>query len=299
MNHERPTFSHERGRPQSWETLDADLREKVEWAIGEVAGELEPAGFVGAYLHGSLSTGSFYRPKSDVDILFIVEKVMPPELRERVAKTFCDVSDRLPLVGDYEVSVLRRNDTQNFHHPLPYELHYSDSHKDQIREGAARFDGVRTDPDLAVHCTAVRKRGVLLRGAPIEEVFCPVPVEDYRASILDDLDWVLHDDHLLESPFYGVLNCCRVLELETEGWDKILSKDEGGEWALLHLPAEHHSLVAQALACYRSPEPVPEAERRTDGHSWDAGALRELREYVAAQEPPFVVLARSLACYND
>jgi predicted nucleotidyltransferase len=279
--HETLKVQHERGRPQRWESFDADLRTEVERAVDRIADELAPACFVGAYLHGSLSTGSFYRPKSDIDVLFVVDEEMSPELRERAAKTFCDLSDRLPLVGDYEVSVLRRAEGQNFHHPLPYELHYSESHKQKIRDGAANFEGTHTDPDLAVHCTGVQKRGVVLRGAPIDEVFGPVPIEAYRASILDDLDWILEDDHLLESPFYGVLNCCRALELEAEGWDRVLSKDEGGDWALQHLPAEHHAIVAQALACYRSPEPVPESERRTDGHSWDGRALQLLRDYVA------------------
>ena len=109
MSHER-LISHERGRPQSWETLDADLRAEVERAVDQISEELDRSGFVGAYLHGSLSTGSFYRPKSDIDILVVVEEEMSPEWRERVAKTLCDLSDQLPLVGDYEVSVLRRND---------------------------------------------------------------------------------------------------------------------------------------------------------------------------------------------
>lgn len=280
MNHERSSFSHERGRSQSWETLDADVRAEVEFAVDRVAELLARAGFVGAYLHGSLSTGSFYRPKSDVDILFVVENELPTEQRMRLAQTFCGLSDQLPLTGDYEVSVLRRSDTLDFHHPLRYELHYSHSHQQQIRDGSAILAGPRTDPDLAVHCTAVRQRGVVLRGAPIEVVFGPVPVEDYRASILDDLEWILEDDHLLESPFYGVLNCCRVLELEAEGWHQVLSKDEGGDWALQHSPTEYHGVIEQALACYRSPEPVPESSRRTDGHAWDAEALSELRNYV-------------------
>lgn len=278
--HESLTFEHERGRPQSWETLDDDLRARIEKSVDQVADELEVAGFVGAYLHGSLASGSFYRPKSDVDILFVVEQHMPPDQRERVAKTLCDLSDDLPLTGDFEVSVVRHDDTMHFQHPLPFELHYGDSHKEAIRRGDVDFEKPRTDPDLAVHCTAVRARGVRLSGEPIEDVFGPVPVENYRDSILGDLEWILEDEHLLESPFYGVLNCCRVLELQAEGWDKVISKDEGGDWALRHLPDDYRPIVSQALACYRSPEPVSATERQTHGHPWDAAALRELREYV-------------------
>lgn len=98
-NRERLSFNHEQGRAQSWETLDSDLRAAVEHAVDQVADELAQAGFVGAYQHGSLTTGSFYRPKSDVDILFVIDDELTTEQRERVARTFCDLSDQLPLTA--------------------------------------------------------------------------------------------------------------------------------------------------------------------------------------------------------
>lgn len=273
-------YEHEQGRPQSWENVDQDIASLVTATVDSVSALLDPAVMVGAYVHGSLSTGSFYRPKSDIDLLFVVEERLTGERRRAVAESLCDLSDGLAIVGDIEVSVVRRRDTLDFHHPLPYEVHYGENWKGRIRQGHVDWTKERTDPDLAVHCKAVRERGLRLKGLPIVEVFGVVPVEDYRESIHGDLDWILSDGHLAESPYYGILNCCRVLEMESEGWDQVLSKDEGGTWGLSHLPEQFRALIAQAIACYRSSERVTPADRSTDGHPWDPGELAAFRNYV-------------------
>ena len=87
-----------------------------------------------------------------------------------------------------------------------------------------------------------------LDGAPIQEVFGEVPFEDYLDSILDDLDWILEGNNILESPYYGVMNICRVFQVLEQGEGMVPNKEEGVAWALDHLPPEHHKLIEQALA---------------------------------------------------
>jgi len=101
-------YRHERGHAQSWDSADEDVRAFVDAWVDRLATELTPSDFVGGYLHGSLATGSFYRPKSDIDILFVVEQPLTPERRQDVALSMCDLSDRRLQVGDLEMSVLRR-----------------------------------------------------------------------------------------------------------------------------------------------------------------------------------------------
>jgi GrpB-like predicted nucleotidyltransferase (UPF0157 family)/predicted nucleotidyltransferase len=277
---------HERGRPQSWETVDEDIRSFVDAWIDRASTELSSAQLVGVYLHGSLAMGSFYRPKSDLDVLFVVERPLTTEQRRAVALSMCELSDRRPLVGDLEMSVLRHADTANFHQPLPFEVHYSAEWKQATRDGKVDFTISRTDLELAAFCTAVRARGVCLEGEPISDVFGPVPPQANRDAVLYDLAWILQGDRILDSPIYGILNCCRVLALEADGWARVLSKEEGGEWALANLPEQHRPMVAQALACYRSPEPVSADERRTHGHDWDQQSLHEFRDYVHGRMLP-------------
>ncbi len=51
---------------------------------------------------------------------------------------------------------------------------------------------------------------------------------------------------------YFVLNACRILAFAQAGL--ILSKDEGGQWGLAHLPTELHPVIKHALALYRGEE---------------------------------------------
>ena len=54
---------------------------------------------------------------------------------------------------------------------------------------------------------------------------------------------------------YLTLNLARVLAYKEAGL--VLSKKEGGEWAIEHLPAEYHPLIRDALREYtESANPV-------------------------------------------
>ena len=55
-------------------------------------------------------------------------------------------------------------------------------------------------------------------------------------------------------PVYYILNFCRALACLEDG--RFLSKQEGGEWGLRHLPLECRSLVNAALAAYAGGAPV-------------------------------------------
>lgn len=58
-------------RAQSWHDCDPDIRRHVEDMVKALRDLLSPD-LTGVYLHGSLAMGSFYRPKSDIDVLVVV-----------------------------------------------------------------------------------------------------------------------------------------------------------------------------------------------------------------------------------
>ena len=103
-----------------------------------------------------------------------------------------------------------------------------------------------TDKDLAAHFTIIGKRGKCLWGQPIEEVFAPVPKADYMDSIWEDIADARED--ILDNTMYITLNLARVLAYKNEGL--ILSKKEGGEWAIKNVPEEYHSLIKAAMSEY-------------------------------------------------
>jgi len=77
----REEVDHSPGRPQHWSDVDVDLRD---WSLAIVdrTARLEP--IVAVFLHGSLAIGSYFRPKSDVDLLVVADG---PARRGRAART--------------------------------------------------------------------------------------------------------------------------------------------------------------------------------------------------------------------
>ena len=204
----------------------------------------------GIYMHGSLAIGCFNPQRSDIDLLVVTQKGMIVETKRDVAYYLLK-SSLSP--GPIEISFLVQKDIYPFRHPLPYDLHYSESWRERYTRAIA--DGTwwtwnvekKADSDLAAHITITRARGICLSGKPIQEVFPSVPPAMFAASILGDFDDTNAKRQYM--PVYFTLNACRVLAYLREG--HIYSKDEGGAWALQTLPTEWHGVVKQALETYR------------------------------------------------
>ena len=217
---------------------------------------------VGVYLHGSLAMGCINPMRSDIDLLVVTRHSMSVETKRDVVQTLltCSLSP-CPI----EISFLVQQDIHLFQHPLPFDLHYSESWRERyvqaLADGTWRTwnDEKKHDPDLAAHITVTRARGIRLFGEPVEEVLPPVPPAFYVASIVEDFDDALAEcQHM---PVYFTLNACRVLAYLLEG--HIYSKEEGGMWGLQMLPPELHGVVKQALDIYRgnlADRPFDEAE---------------------------------------
>jgi streptomycin 3"-adenylyltransferase len=269
----RDEVDHSPGRPQHWSTVDVDVRDWIGRVVDRL-GQLDS--LLAVFLHGSLATGSFFRPKSDVDLVAVVDDSLHPETRRAVAVDLLDAFDHRPIVGGVEVSIVLRRSLDPFVHPLPYEFHFSESWADDIRRGGSGPSG--SDIDLAAQCTMLRQRGIALAGPPPRSIVGEVPHNAYVAAAMDDARWIV-DGGILESPFYGVLNLCRCLQLMLDTPDEPASKHEGARWALDNLPVIYRPIVTAAVECHRSDALVPSDLRRVHGHRWDAHPLRELASY--------------------
>ena len=135
-------------------------------------------------------------------------------------------------------------------YPTPFELHFSVAHlawyKSNPQDYVLKMRG--TDKDLAAHITILYHRGVCLWGEEIHDVFEAVGEKEYFDSIWYDIECAEED--ILENPVYVILNLCRVLAFKQE--KLILSKQEGGNWGLSHVPKTYHNLIQQALDEYAS-----------------------------------------------
>lgn len=268
---------------QSWNQCDPDLKKFVENIVTALANQLSD-NLTGIYLHGSLAMGSYYRPKSDIDLLIAINKPLDPAAREKFALLVADLSHSRPTVGDIELSVITEQNAKHFVHPLPYEVHFSSEWKDKIRQAQVDFSKEETDPDLAAHYMVVRTHGICLIGKTISEVFQSNPWDAFVEAVLDDFEWIIEKENILESPFYAILNSCRTLQMLSEPESRlVLNKEEGAQWALTHLPTEYHPIIQKALAAYQSNKNVTPETRRTNGENWNFEALLKFRDFVAEE----------------
>ena len=230
---------------------------------------------VGVYLHGSAVMGCFNPEKSDIDLIVVVRRPMSDPVKRAFLEMVVDLSAQGPAKG-IEMSVVLRDACKPFVYPTPYELHFSAGHLAAYREDPEgyirRMQG--DDKDLAAHFTILQKRGRCLYGAPIEDVFEEVPRRGYLDAIWYDVENA--PEEITAYPMYLTLNLARVLAYTEEGL--ILSKKEGGAWALDRLPPEYHPLIRDALQEYTQSVPVV----------YDAALAKQYAAYAVGRIRPCV-----------
>lgn len=233
-----------------WHDCPAGVKEQVARLVDGFKRQLG-GNLIGVYLHGSLATGCFNPLRSDIDLLVAVREKMNLDTKRALAQLMLDVSNEPAPV---EISFLTPENLHPWRHPAPYDFHYSEDWRAEFTRGDWReiISGEHSDVDLAGHITVLNHRGLCLYGKPIAEVFPAIPEADFVDSILAD---VLSVKYGLNGafeiyPIYIVLNACRTLAyLRTK---RVMSKEEGGYWALENLPEKFKQTVAGALNEYRN-----------------------------------------------
>ncbi|MDP5274189.1 aminoglycoside adenylyltransferase domain-containing protein [Chengkuizengella axinellae] len=198
---------------------------------------------VGIYLHGSLAMGGF-NSSSDIDFIVIVNKPINFQTKRELIDVILNL-EQVPPKG-IEIHIILNENVEKVVHPIPFELHYSNFHKDKYLFDDHYICGDAEDPDLAAHLTIIIHRGLCLYGEEIDKVFGDVPKKVYLESIYNDV--LNARDEILEQPVYYNLNLCRVLYYLKE--NVICSKLEGGEWGKENLPQEYSMLIEDALKIY-------------------------------------------------
>ena len=229
-----------------------DVQDQLERLVSRFQ-EILKTNFVGMYLHGSLAMGCFNPQRSDIDLLVLTRWTLTPRIRSSVASTLLNLS---LAPAPVELSVIKRADLRPWRYPCPYDFHFSESWRgdfecflaDRAHRWAAPESG---DPDLASHITVLRSRGKVLYGPPIEKVFPEISRADFLNSILGDVlkpEFGISSETI--SPVYMILNVCRTFAYLRTG--QILSKAEGGAWAMENIPPQHWAIVKAALDAYHS-----------------------------------------------
>ncbi|WP_161808110.1 aminoglycoside adenylyltransferase domain-containing protein [Mesorhizobium sp. 1M-11] len=263
----------------SLDSADDILRNHIAGVVDDLRTELGDR-LCAVILHGSLAMESFHAPKSDVDLLVLVEDLSADQAR-RLYSLFERHHSHRPYAGGLEVSVIDAADAKSPQHPLPSLVHFSETTSgwQPWPEGKPP-----TDEDLLAHLTVARHRGRSLHGPAPRDAIGELPWADYLASVRGDIDWILEDENILGSPYYGILNLCRWAMMAEAAERIVPGKEEAGVWALSHLPQDLREIVAQALAAYRDRSwPQTIRERQLSGGPWQRTPLLEFRDYMRSR----------------
>jgi len=199
---------------------------------------------VGVYLHGSAVLGGFDARRSDVDIVFVSNGSMSRQQQTAVAHSLSEEALHCPARG-LELSVVTHEVALHPSTRPPFELHITTAPDDsKVVDGHGRAG----DSDLVLHFAVCRTAGQLIgSGLPRQEAFGPVPQALVLDQLVRELEWGA--EHVPNE--YAVLNACRAWRYATDG--TLVSKVEGGEWALNHVRERAHmDLVKTGLSHQRS-----------------------------------------------
>lgn len=242
---------------------------------------------VGIYLHGSAVMGCFHEKKSDIDLLVVVNNGILDEIKRQCMDMVVELNSYAPQKG-IEVSYVRRDVCRPFRYPTPFELHFSVMHLKWYQTNPEGYiaDMHGFDKDLAAHFMITYHRGKCLFGANIRDVFEEPDREFYLDSIWSDVENA--EEEIMTNPVYIILNLCRVLAYKQEGL--ILSKQEGGEWGIEHIPPKYYSVLLYALQAYISGESMQDVhtckaipEKHTTAiykEAWEDACAREYAAYM-------------------
>ena len=228
---------------------------------------------VGVYLHGSLAARCFLWEHSDIDFLVVVRRPVSIEKKIELVELLYSLGPEAPPEG-FEMSVVLEKYCSHIPYPIPFDLHYSNYHKRDYERDArgfcSRMHG--EDTDLTTHFASLHSFGIALYGPSVPRVFDRPQREDLLCSIREDLQSA--PEHLHEKPVYYVLNLCRAVAFERE--NLMLSKKEGGEWALKHMDSTHQRVIQAALNAYETGMGMSYDEGQAENFCYEA--MSELNE---------------------
>lgn len=215
---------------------------------------------VGIYIHGSYALGSFNEKISDIDYIIIVRDSLNENTKLKLmSSTISDLYPFAPKKG-VEFHVLLEKDTLTLKNITNFDFHFSQQHFHEFTDNPLTYVKKMhgTDPDLLTHIKILNEKGLSLYGKAIKDVFCQIPNSLYLKGILYDISDAPKE--ITTNKTYITLNLCRALAFKKKG--VILSKSQGGLWALGNVPKHWNKIIENALASYAGQKEPNEIENK-------------------------------------
>lgn len=204
---------------------------------------------VAVYLHGSAATGKL-RPRSDVDLIVILDKPMTPETRRCLTSELMEISGRYPSDPDgrhpLEVIVFLRSTLAEPLYPARCEFIYGEWLRHEFEAG--KYSESACDPELTLVLAQSRLEAKPMIGPNAEKLLPAIPESDIRRAIRDVLPALI--ETLKGDERNVLLTLARMWRTLVIG--DFVSKDVAADWATTWLTAKQADILVNAREAYLS-----------------------------------------------
>ncbi len=220
---------------------------------------------VGIYLLGSVAFPGFV-PRGDIDFYAVVHRELWPREWQNVRALHKALTQRFPHGDLLDGLFLPLPKAQRTEHPRGLL-------------GLRRRDIV--DEEWPYHREHIHRGAfIVLHGRDPRAFMPPVSWPELATALDGSLSYV--EGLLHEYPFWCVMNLCRLV-CTWETREVAVSKVQGADWALTHLPSRWEPLIRSALRVYRDQERAGDQQLLAEGVD-DFFSYASERVAVARQE---------------
>ncbi len=199
------------------------------------------------YLHGSAVAGGL-RPRSDIDLLAVVDLPMTPEVRKCLADDLMKASGRYPSDPEgrrpLEVIIFLHADLNASLYPAKCEFIYGEWLRDQYESG--EIPKPVCDTELTLVLAQARQEAVPFFGPNASSLLPIIPRSDIRQAIKEALPALMESLHGDERNV--LLTLARMWRTLVTG--EFSPKDVAADWASVRLPSEEAAVLNNARDAY-------------------------------------------------
>ncbi|MBD2810704.1 DUF4111 domain-containing protein [Xenorhabdus sp. Vera] len=202
---------------------------------------------VAVYLHGSAVVGGL-RPRSDVDLLVVIDQPMTSKVRECLANDLMIISGRYPSEPDghrpIELIIFLSTDLSASLYPARSEFIYGEWLRHEYEIGT--ISKPVCDPELTLVLAQSRGEAIPLLGPSASSLLPVIPKSDIRRAIKDILPDLI--ETLKGDERNVLLTLARMWRTLVTG--EFVSKDVAADWAAVRLPDIQATVLANARESY-------------------------------------------------
>ena len=199
---------------------------------------------VGVWFVGSIALGGYVAGESDVDIAAVCRGALGAAAKAALADRLSATTAHCPTRG-LELTLYRSEVAASVSDEAAFELNVNGGPRmaREVRLSADGQPGFWYVLDRAI----AHRRGVAISGPAASAVFADVDRARVLRALGASMRW--HREHE-KATLYSVLNACRAWRFAVDG--ALVSKIDGGEWALGRVHGPDRELIKIALDQQRS-----------------------------------------------